>query len=252
MGSGAATVYTYAFFAASFIVGASSSSVAIVLAAPVAQGWDRSPASLTPHLRTIFRLGATLTVIVIGAAAIAGDDLANLALGSKLTTQDTNAMVGCFVALSGFMLAMVAVALPLLAAFALSRYGAVAAVAVAAVLAQVGLAIAAATTDRLEWLAIATSGSTILMLIGLLVVVYGVHVGPPLAAICAELGPPVAAGAATFGPAWVAALAFTGPGPDLALAAVAASAYLVVLRTLLPGYWELVRRLVAPIVAVAR
>jgi putative peptidoglycan lipid II flippase len=252
MGGGAATVYTYAFFAASFIVGASSSSVSIVMAAPVAQGWDRSPPSLTPHLRTIVRLGATLTVIVIGVAAIAGDDLAALVLGSKLTEQDTSAMAGGFVALAGFMLAMVAVTLPLLAAFALSRYTAVAAVAVGAVLAQVVLGIAAATTDRLEWLAVATSCSTIIMLVGLLAVVYGRRAGAPLAAIAAELAPPIALGAATFGVAWAASLAVDGRVGDVALAAVAALAYVAVLRALLPGHWELVRRLLAPVAALRR
>jgi peptidoglycan biosynthesis protein MviN/MurJ (putative lipid II flippase) len=252
MGSGAATVYTYAFFAASFIVGASSSSVSIVLAAPVAQGWDRSPPSLTPHLRTIVRLGATLTVIVIGVAAIAGDDLANLVLGSKLTEQDTSAMAGSFVALAGFMLAMVAVTLPLLAAFALSRYTAVAAVAVGAVLAQVVLGVAAATTDRLEWLALATSGSTIIMLIGLLAVVYGRHAGAPLAAIAAELAPPIALGTATFGVVWAVALAVDGRAGDVALAAVAALGYVAALRALLPAHWELVHRLLAPVAALRR
>ena len=71
----------YAFFAASFVVGASSGSVGIVLAAPLAQGWDRSPSSLTPHLRTIVRLGATLIVPVLGVAAIAGDDLSAAVFG---------------------------------------------------------------------------------------------------------------------------------------------------------------------------
>ena len=139
MGSGDATVYTYAFFAASFIVGASSGSVGIVLAAPLAQTWDRSPASLTPHLLTIVALGATLTVPVLGIAAIAGPDLAGVVFGSQLTTSDANAFAGCFVALGGFVLAMLAITVPLLAAFALSRYQAVAGVAVATLVAHVGL-----------------------------------------------------------------------------------------------------------------
>ena len=71
------------------------------------------------------------------------------------------------------MLAMLAVTVPLLAAFALSRYPAVAAVSLGALVIHVGLSVAAATTDELEWLAVAASVSTILMLVGLLVVVFG-------------------------------------------------------------------------------
>jgi peptidoglycan biosynthesis protein MviN/MurJ (putative lipid II flippase) len=247
IGSGAATVYTYAFFAASFIVGSSSGSVGIVLAAPLAQTWDRSPASLTPHLRTVVRLGATITLPVLGVAAIAGDDLAAAVFGSKLTSGDTHALTGSFVALAGFMLAMLAATVPLLAAFALARYPAVAAVAVGAVLAHVGLSVAAATTDRLEMLAVAASVSTMLMLVGLLIVVFGSGSGRPLRAIASELAPPAAIATVTFGVPWCLTLAVPGRAGDVALAATGAGAYVLALRALLPGHWELVCRLLAPL-----
>ena len=252
MGSGDATVYTYAFFAASFIVGASSGSVGIVLAAPLAQTWDRSPASLTPHLLTIVALGATLTVPVLGIAAIAGPDLAGVVFGSQLTTSDANALAGCFVALGGFVLAMLAITVPLLAAFALSRYQAVAGVAVATLVAHVGLSIAAATTDRLEMLAIAASVSTVLMLAGLLAVVYGSHAGTPLLAVVAEIARPAAVAAVAYGPAGYLGLVVSGRAAAIALAAVATAAYLGLLRALLPGQWELIRRLLAPLGGVRR
>ena len=250
IGSGAATVYTYAFFAASFIVGASSGSVGIVLAAPLAQTWDRSPASLTPHLRTIVRLGATLIAPVLGVAAIAGGALAAAVFGSKLDGADTDALAGSFVALAGYMLAMLALTVPLLAAFALSRYPAVAAVSLAALLVHVGLTVLAATTDKLQVLAIAASVSTILMLVGLLGVVYGRRAGHPLLAVLTELGPPVALAAIAYGLGWCVTLAITGGPAAVAIAAVATAAYVVVLRTRLPGHWELVRRLLAPLAAV--
>jgi peptidoglycan biosynthesis protein MviN/MurJ (putative lipid II flippase) len=252
IGSGAATVYTYAFFAASFIVGVSSGSVGIVLAAPLAQTWERSPTSLTPHLRTIVRLGATLILPVLGVAAIAGDDLASAALGSKLTSGDARALAGSFVALAGFMLAMLAATVPLLAAFALSRYRAVAMVAIASVIAHVGLSLAAATTDRLEILAVAASASTVLMLVGLLAIVYGRHAGTPLLAVVTELVAPVGIAVATFGAAWGLTLVVPGRAADIALAAVGAGAYLVVVRALLPSHWVLVRRLLAPLAGVRR
>ncbi len=247
IGSGAATVYTYAFFAASFIVGATSGSVGIVLAAPLAATWDRSPASLTPHLRTIVRLGAVLVAPVLGVAAVAGDDLASAILGSKLNGADTQALAGSFLALSGYMFAMLAVTVPLLAAFALSRYAAVAAVSLGALAVHVGLSIAAATTDQLEWLAVAASVSTILMLTGLLVVVFGRAAGRPLLAVAEELVAPLALATATFGLAGLATLVATGAAAAVALAAVAVIAYVIALRALLPAHWELVERLLAPL-----
>lgn len=247
IGSGAATVYTYAFFAASFIVGASSGSVGIVLAAPLAQTWDRSPASLTPHLRTIVRLGAVLIAPVLGVAAVAGDDLASAILGSKLDGADTQALAGSFLALAGYMFAMLAVTVPLLAAFALSRYPAVAAVSLGALVIHVGLSVAAATTDDLEWLAVAASVSTILMLTGLLAVVYGRDAGRPLLAAASELVAPVALATLTFGAAGVVTVVATGSAVAVAAALVASVAYVVLLRAWLPAHWELVERLLAPV-----
>jgi hypothetical protein len=247
IGSGAATVYTYAFFAASFIVGASSGSVGIVLAAPLAQTWDRSPSSLTPHLRTIVRLGATLIAPVLGVVAVAGDDLAAAVLGSKLDGADTQALAGTFLALSGYMFAMLAVTVPLLAAFALSRYPAVAAVSVGALVVHIGLSVAAATTDDLEWLAVAASVSTILMLIGLLVAVFGRDAGRPVAAIAAELVTPLGLAALAFGAAGALTVVVTGGAFAVVVAAAATVAYLALLRALLPAHWELVERLLAPL-----
>jgi peptidoglycan biosynthesis protein MviN/MurJ (putative lipid II flippase) len=247
IGSGAATVYTYAFFAASFIVGASSGSVGIVLAAPLAQTWDRSPASLTPHVRTIVRLGAVLIAPVLGVAAVAGDDIASAVLGSKFDGADTQELAGSFLALAGYMFAMLAVTVPLLAAFALSRYPAVAAMSLGALVVHVGLSVAAATTDELEWLAVAASVSTILMLVGLFGVVYGRDAGAPLLAVASELIVPVGLAMLTFGAAGAATLVVTGGTAAVAAAVLATGGYLYLLRTLLPGRWEVIARLLAPL-----
>lgn len=247
MGGGDATVYTYAFFAASFIVGASSGSVGIALAAPLAQTWDRSPASLTPHLRPIVALGATLTFPVLGIAAIAGPDLAAIVFGSQLSASDTNALAGSFVALGGFVLAMLAITVPLLAAFAMSRYRAVAAVAAVTVLVHAGLSIAGATADRLEVLAAVASVSTVLMLVGLLIVVFGSRAGDPLLAVGAELLPPGMVAAVSFGVTACLMLLVSGRVGEIALALVGTGLYLLLLRVLLPGNWKLVHRLLAPL-----
>jgi peptidoglycan biosynthesis protein MviN/MurJ (putative lipid II flippase) len=250
MSSGSATVYTYAFFAASFVVGASSGSAGIVLAAPLAQTWDRSPASLAPHLATIVRLGATLILPVLGIAAVAGDDLAGVLFGSKFTTGDTHALAGSFVALGGFMLAMLAITVPLLAAFALSRYPAVAAISIAALLFHTALSIAVAQTDRLELLAVAASVSTILMLVGLLVVVFGHAAGRPLVTILESLAPPAVVAVIVFGVAFVVGRVASGSVAAIVLAAAAAVVYAAVVRARLPEHWALVQRLVAPLAAL--
>jgi peptidoglycan biosynthesis protein MviN/MurJ (putative lipid II flippase) len=247
MSSGSATVYTYAFFAASFVVGASAGSAGIVLAAPLAQTWDRSPASLAPHLATMVRLGATLILPVLGIAALAGDDLAGILFGSKFTTGDTNALAGSFVALGGFMLAMLAITVPLLAAFALSRYPAVAGISILAVLAHTAISIAVATTDRLELLGVVASVSTVLMLIGLLAVVFGRAAGRPLVTVVASLWAPAVVAALTFGAAFAVTLAASGRLADLVLAAAGAVAYAAIVRARLPEHWALVQRLAAPV-----
>jgi hypothetical protein len=149
--------------------------------------------------------------------------------------------------LGGFMLAMVAAAIPQLAAFALARYRAVATIAIVVVLADAGLSIAAATTDRLEVLAVAASTSTALMLVGLLIVVYESEAMQPLVAVVRELVLPAALATVTFGAAWCLTLLVPGRAGDVALAVVGAGAYTIALRALLPDHWQLVRRLLAPL-----
>jgi hypothetical protein len=107
-----------------------------------------------------------------------------------------------------------------------------------------------ATTDRLELLGAAASVSTVLMLVGLLGVVYGRGAVRPLLAILAELGPPIALAAAIYGVAWCVTLAVSGRAAAVAAATVATAAYLATLRSRLPGHWELVRRLLAPLAAL--
>jgi O-antigen/teichoic acid export membrane protein len=247
MDSGAATLYTYAFFATAFIVGASSGSVAMVLAAPLAQSWNRVPSSLTPHLRRVVRLGVTLTLPILGIAAIAGDDLAVTALGSKLSPGDAGALAGSFVGLAGYMLAMVAVTVPLLAAFALSRYAAVAVVGAGAVAIHAGLSVIAATTDRLEALAIAGSVSTILMLVGVLLIVFGRGAAVPIRAVVVELAPPAGVAAVSFVAAWCGTLVTPGRGAAIAWAIAGTLLYAALVRRYLPRSWELVLVLLAPL-----
>jgi hypothetical protein len=142
---------------------------------------------------------------------------------------------------------MLAITVPLLAAFALSRYPAVAAISIAAVLGHTAISIAVAQTDRLELLAVAASVSTVLMLIGLLAVVFGHAAGRPLVTIVASLAPPAALAGVIFGAAFGVARVASGSLTDIALAAASAVAYTAIVRARLPEHWALVQRLVAPL-----
>jgi hypothetical protein len=65
-----------------------------------------------------------------------------------------------------------------------------------------------------------------------------------------ELGAPLSLAAVAFGLAGGLTLAVPGRAGDVVLAAGGAAAYLVALRALLPGHWQLVRRLLAPLAAL--
>ena len=114
-------------------------------------------------------------------------------------------------------------------------------------LADVGLSVAAATTDRLAGARRGRLDLDDLMLVGLLIAVYKSEAMKPLVAIVRELVVPAALATVTFGAAWCLTLLVPGRAGDVALAVVGAGAYTIALRTLLPEHWQLVRRLLAPI-----
>jgi hypothetical protein len=242
------TLYSYAFFAAAILIGAVAGPAAIVLAAPVARTWDRRPESLDPHLLAVFRAGLALIVPVTAAAILVGDEVVELVLGSELSAADADTVVFTFLALSGMVIANLAMPVPGLAAFAASRYLAVGSVAVAGVVVHlVATGLAAAAFDDLESLAAAASISSLAMLAMTLGIVYGRTLGRPLGRLVVELGRVLAVAAVAFGPPGVAAAALGGPGWDVAAAFVGVVLFLVLLRARLPGNWELVLRIAAPL-----
>ena len=173
MGTGAVTLYTYAFFTASALIAATAGPVTIVLAAPLSETWDRRRESLEPYLLAVFRSGLTLVVPVLATAAIVGRDLVGAVLGSSLDVSDQRTLVLTFLALSGTIVSSMAAPVPTLAAFAEARYVQLAVISAASMVLHAVLSFVGYRSGHLEALAGAASASSLCSLGLLLVIVYG-------------------------------------------------------------------------------
>lgn len=243
IGPGAVTLYSYAFFANSAIVGATSGSLALVLAAPIADGWDRRPRSLEPHLAVVSRAILMVMLPLIGAVALIGVPAIELLLGSTLSHADAVAIVGVMLALSGTMLASAVEPVPMLAAFATSRYGRVAIQALTMVAVQIAAAAVALAADSLVGLGLAASLGSIVYVLLLLRLIWGPGIGAPLAVVARELLALLPAAALLFVVAGVAADALGGDLWALLATIVATFLYVIFLRLRRPHHWALLLRL---------
>ena len=244
---GAVTLYSYGFFAAALVMGASSGSAGIVLAAPVSRDWDRRPESLLPHLATVTRGGLLLVLPALGVMALAGNELVELVLGSKLDADDPLTVAGTFLALGGLMVASAALPVPMLAAFATGRYGGVAWIALATVVIHLPLSVLGAELGSDETIAAAASVSAVISLAALLALVLGRLSGRGWLAIAGELVPMAAAAVAAFGAAGLLALALGGGAWDVLAALLGLVLFAAALRLLRPAAWQLALRLSAPL-----
>jgi O-antigen/teichoic acid export membrane protein len=244
MAEGDVTLYSYAFFTAVMVMGATSGPAGVVMAAPLSKSWDGRPASLEPHLLAVFRTSLMLILPIIAVAALVGDKLVDLVLGSSLSGSDADSIVATFLGLSGMMVASVAMSVPLLAAFVARRYGAVSAIAAAGIGLQVLASAIAKTTDHLYALGIATSISTTVSLLLLLAVVYGREAGAAAGLLLAELFRVALAAALVFLPLGLAAVALGGSGWLVVAAALGLPGFVLVVRAALPEHWELAMRIV--------
>jgi hypothetical protein len=156
-----------------------------------------------------------------------------------------------FVALSGFFVGMLALPLPLLAAFALSRYGAVARIAaIGTAVHAVGSAVAQ-SLGSVVWLSVAASLSA-LTTSGLLL--WFIHRSQVLAAwriVVVETVRTALAVAGTFALPAAAAYGLGGGWWDLAAAVTGAAAFAVVLRSAMPEHAAVAKRMLAPVLAAA-
>jgi hypothetical protein len=247
LGPGEVTLYTYAFFAAGMLIGATGGSASIVMAAPIAEDWDGEPAWLRPPTLDVLRAGLTIIVPVLGGAALIGDDVLELLLGADLTRADEVTIVTCLMILAPVITAHLAGSVSTLAAFAHRRYGALALIAIAAVAVHVGLSAIALTGDTLEWLTAATVGTTLFLLTGTVWLVQRHETPRTLAVIAAEALRYAVTGALAFGPLGALA-ADTGGGAQLA-AFVAGLAIFAGLLRLQPLRWDVARRMAEPFTA---
>ena len=242
IGPGAVTLYSYAFFAVSAIVGATAGSLALVLAAPIADSWDRRPSSLAPHMQAVARIVLLVLLPLLGIIAIVGAPAIELLLGASLSHSDASMIVGIILAMSGMMLASAAEPVPMLAAFATSRYARVALLVVAMVAVQITAAAIALQLDSLIALGIAASiGSSTYVLL-LLQVVYGRQMLSPIRLFCREVASLLAPAALLFAAAGLAADRLGGDGWACLLAAAASAAYALFVRVRRPEHWQLLLR----------
>jgi peptidoglycan biosynthesis protein MviN/MurJ (putative lipid II flippase) len=243
IGEGEATLYSYAFFAAVMVMGATSGTAGVVMAAPLSQTWDGRAASLEPHLLAVLRTSLVLILPVLSIAALVGDTLVELVLGSSFSGADADALVATFLALSGMIVSSVAMSVPLLAAFSAGRYRQVAAIAAAAMAVHVGGSAIALEIGRLYVLGIATSVSVAIALVLVLVSVYRRDAAPTARLLLVELARVAVRVIAAFAPVWIAA-ELLGGGSWLVAAAIVGLALVVLLvRRTLPDHWELLLRI---------
>jgi peptidoglycan biosynthesis protein MviN/MurJ (putative lipid II flippase) len=194
----------------------------------------------------VFRVGLTFAIPLIAGAAVAGTEVVDLVLGGSLTHGDANTLVGAFLGLSGLIVAMIAVPVPLLASFSRSRYLAVAIVSLVTVVLQTALCALALQLDSLEAIAVAASISAIVFLSFLLGLLYEGWPGQALALHARETLRVMVPAALAFGPAALAGLA-AGGAWRLLWAALALGVYVLLVRATLPENWSLAQRVVAPI-----
>ena len=159
------------------------------------------------------RAGLIVIGPAVAIAALVGDDLVQALLGASFTAADADRMIATFVALSGLYVAQLALPLPLLAAFALSRYWTVAALAAVGTAVHVAASAVAISVGGIVWLGVAASLSSLTTTTLMLWLIHRSQVHRALAIVLRETVVVGAVTAAAFvPPAIVAALLGAGVG----------------------------------------
>ena len=198
------------------------------------------------------RAGLIVIGPAVAIAALVGDDLVQALLGASFTAADADRMIATFVALSGLYVAQLALPLPLLAAFALSRYWTVAALAAVGTAVHVAASAVAISVGGIVWLGVAASLSSLTTTTLMLWLIHRSQVHRALAIVLRETVVVGAVTAAAFvPPAIVAALLGAGVW-EVAAAVVGLGVFVVLLRTLLPQHADVALRMVAPVLPAGR
>ncbi|MEA2321967.1 MAG: Lipid flippase MurJ [Solirubrobacteraceae bacterium] len=247
LGVGAVTLYTAAFFSGAIVIALTASPAALVLAAPVAKTWDRRPEGLLPHLQTIMRAGLLLIAPAVAVVALVGDDAIDLLLGASFSAHDGDRVVGAFVALSGLFVGILAMQLPLLAAYAMSRYRAVAVLAVAGTLVHAGASVVAEQLGTIAWLAAAASLSSLTAMTLFMGLLHRGGAPRAIAIVVREVAVVGLACLVTFGPLGLAAGALGSGLWDLVAAVGGVVAFALLVHVALPHHAAVAHRMVGPV-----
>jgi peptidoglycan biosynthesis protein MviN/MurJ (putative lipid II flippase) len=156
LGEGVVTVYSYSSAAVNIVMALLGSVPSIVLAAPLATSWDRRPATLLPHHRTVWLVGLLLLAPVVAAAWLVGDDLGRVVL-AKFTDAEVELTVELFLLLAPIVACSVAVSLPVTALYTLGRYRVVAVVAAVTLAIHTAVSLVAGAIESVDLMAGAVS-----------------------------------------------------------------------------------------------
>jgi O-antigen/teichoic acid export membrane protein len=245
LGVGVITVYTYSYLAMGLIQAIFVSSVPMVMAAPLAQTWDRRPATLLPHHEAVLRAGMLLVVPLLGAAALVGTDLAGFVL-REFTDAQSTLVIELFLILCINVIWGLVNTVPYAALVGIGRYTALALVTAGVVAIQIAIAFAAGAADSVWLLAAAVPISTAATVVAAMLIVspgYLALAGPRLLAIVVLF---LAGGAVAFGIPYAAAEA-GGVRAAGWLALVAGLGFYALLVTQMPAEREIAMRLFAAV-----
>ena len=243
LGVGTVTVVTYSYMAMALVQAVFVSSIPMVLAAPIAQTWDRRAQTLLPHNEVIFSAGLLLVVPVVAAAALIGADLGRLVL-ANFTHSEVDLVIELFLILSANVVWGLAATVPYAAAVAVGRYALIAMATAFVVAIDVSLSLLAGAIDSVDLLAAATPIASLVSTGATMAIAardYPRLVAPRLLAILVRL---LAAGGFAFGAPYALARAVDLPGSGYVAVAVGLPLFALLVAKLMPAERRVGERLV--------
>jgi peptidoglycan biosynthesis protein MviN/MurJ (putative lipid II flippase) len=252
LGTGAVTLYTYAFSAAGIVTGVTASAASFVLAGRLSQTWDRRSESLAPYLETMIRVGLLIVVPILAVAALAGEEIIELLLGRSLTRSDAHTIVITFLSLAGLIVATMSVQVPLLAAYARSHYGRVAALLILVSGLHVALSTFAYEMGEIPLLGMAATISSVTALVLVLGATYERDMLRPLVFLGRELVQLTMLSLAAFAPCWIIANVLGDNLWDLPCAIAGIALFAAFLHVWFPAHYRLATYIASQVFGVAR
>jgi hypothetical protein len=244
LGASQATLYSYGFFAAVLLVGATATPAATVLAGPLVRAWDGSPRLLDAHLVGVARLATVLVAVPMLVTAVLGPDLLAALPAGVLTSSAAEDITAVVLALSGLVLATAAGAVPTIACNARGRYAGLATVSVVSLCTHALLSVWVLRLDDLVPLALVGSVTAVLTLVGHVLLVYGSDSSEVLGRVLAAVARVGVLALVAFTPALLAPVLLQGAlHVELLLAVLGCVVYPLLVKRWLPDTWAVARRL---------